>query len=271
MKFKLTSTQWIGLTVVVLFGTRLIFMLLEGPRDPDMLPSGVRLSDLPRVPEMQIDPFAPADPLAVGSQEAKDDLYCAGVVYLERVESADIATSDAGKNLNLYLRLGDAGRGKLIAENPGSGTGAYATASAWSQKARADKATGYAIPLDKCLARAEALPPLPAAPALPEPDYTAQGSQPAKDDLYCAGVISAEFDARDDQHPDEMSKQIAAMRTLDEAGLAKLRAEGVATENNGATYSLAFVAKAEADYAAKTLRIPFATCMERAAALKPAN
>lgn len=104
-----------------------------------------------------------------------------------------------------------------------------------------------------------------------EPDYLNLGSQAAKDDMYCAGVISAEFDARPGQHPDEMSKQLAAQIALDDAGTAKLVAEGASTQDESAGFTLAYAAKAKADRSAGTLRIPFATCMTRAAALPKAH
>src|SRR5690348_15603762 len=76
---KISRTQWLGLAVVIVFGGRMIMMLME-KKDPDVLPSGVRLSDLPKLPEMPMPDLnpVPAEPLRVGSQEAKDLLYCSG-------------------------------------------------------------------------------------------------------------------------------------------------------------------------------------------------
>lgn len=98
-------------------------------------------------------------------------------------------------------------------------------------------------------------------------DYYALGSQAAKDDLYCAGVLGAEFEAtKADAHPDRMSILIRDGRALDEAGLARLRAEK-AVDNTGSGASLAWADKATKDYAANTLRISVADCTKRAAAL----
>lgn len=98
-------------------------------------------------------------------------------------------------------------------------------------------------------------------------DYYSLGSQAAKDDLYCAGVLSAEFEAtKADAHPDRMSILIRDGRALDEAGLARLRSEN-AIDNSGAGASLAWADKAAKDYAASTLRISVADCTKRAAAL----
>lgn len=100
-------------------------------------------------------------------------------------------------------------------------------------------------------------------------DYFAKGSQAAKDDMYCSGVLSAEFAVRiNDSHPDLASILLRDHQALDRAGIDKLVAEGVTTEQASAGYSLAYGDKAEADYAANTLRIPVAACTARAAALQ---
>lgn len=184
---KLRPTQVVGLVAIVVFGGILVTTLLKGKRDPDLLPSGVRLSDLPSLPAP--DPqFPPLD--------------------LSAPQPPAVSANGASTNAFSY---------------PGA------------------------------------------------PDYLNLGSQDAKDDMYCAGVISAEFDARPDQHPDEMSKQIAAQTSLDDAGTEKLIAEGAATRETGAGFTLAYSAKAHADHAANALRIPFDACMARAAALPQRN
>lgn len=98
-------------------------------------------------------------------------------------------------------------------------------------------------------------------------DYYNLGSQAAKDDLYCAGVLRAEFDAiKADAHPDKMSILLRDGLALDEAGIAKLKAEKAIAES-GAGASLAWADKAANDHVAGALRIPVATCTQRAAAL----
>ena len=76
MKFpKLRRTQWLGLAVIIVFGGRLAFMLTE-KKDPDLLPSGIRISDLPKPPEMPMPDLnpVPAEPLKVGSQTWRSTL-----------------------------------------------------------------------------------------------------------------------------------------------------------------------------------------------------
>jgi hypothetical protein len=273
MKFpKLSRTQWLGLAVVIVFGGRLALMLTE-KKDPDVLPSGVRISDLPSPGDIKLPDVlaAPEKPLEVGSQEARDMLYCSGVISAENKAKPDAPMDVAIPRLTAALALANAGRTRLEAEGAAQGFGAISVDTAWGERAAEDyKAGKLAISLADCMKKAQALPPPPPDPNAPKPeDLTLKGSQAARDDLYCAGVISAEFDHRQDQHPDEMSKQIAAMRALDEAGLAKLRAEKVATVEDGAGYSLAFTAKANADYEAGKLRIPFAECMKRSTTVPP--
>lgn len=98
-------------------------------------------------------------------------------------------------------------------------------------------------------------------------DYYNLGSQAARDDLYCAGVLGAEFEAtKANAHPDRMSILIRDGLALDEAGLARLKAEK-AIDDAGAGASLAWGDKAAKDYAANALRISVAACTQRAASL----
>ncbi|RYD91922.1 MAG: hypothetical protein EOP61_26640 [Sphingomonadales bacterium] len=109
-------------------------------------------------------------------------------------------------------------------------------------------------------------------PSAPEKDYTILGSQEARDDLYCAGVASAEFDAKiKTEHPDKVAPLMDVQKKLDSAGIRKLRAEGVSKEGDWAYFTNAFGEKAKADYAASALRIPVTTCVARAAPLPPGD
>ena len=100
------------------------------------------------------------------------------------------------------------------------------------------------------------------------PDYFNVGSQTAKDDMYCSGVLGAEFSVRiNDSHPDKASLLLRDHEALDKAGIAKLIAEGITTEQASAGFSLAYADKAGKDHAANTLRISVADCAARAAAL----
>src|SRR5262245_55213329 len=177
---KLHPIRITGIAGVVVFGGILVFTLMKGPRDPDLLPSGVRISDLPAISAPAIDTTPlPSDPLAIGSQDAKDDLYCSGVVIAKQIQTTGAALDE--RESNAYADLAEAGRAKLSAEGATRGAGAYAASNAWSDKARTEfKAGTPAISFDACMSRAAALP-----------GRLALGSQDARDDLYCSGVIFA--------------------------------------------------------------------------------
>lgn len=98
-------------------------------------------------------------------------------------------------------------------------------------------------------------------------DYYSIGSQPAKDDLYCAGVLGAEFNALvADGNPNKMSMVLRDSQAIQAAGVAKLKAEGKADDNNLAGFTLAWADRAEKDYGATALRISVADCTKRAVA-----
>jgi hypothetical protein len=157
---KLRPTQVVGLIAVLGFGGYLIVRIMQGPRDPDLLPSGVRISDLPIISAAPVDTTPlPAEPLAVGSQEAKDDLYCSGVVFAKQLETTSTIAEEAQRERDAYAALAEGGRARLEAEGATKGAGAIAVGNAWADKARADyKAGAPRIPFTDCMARAGALP-----------------------------------------------------------------------------------------------------------------
>jgi hypothetical protein len=160
---KLRPTQIAGLGAIVVFGGILIVTLMRGPRDPDLLPSGVRISDLPNISAPAIDTTPlPADPMAIGSQEAKDDLYCSGVVFAKQTEATGTPPEQAERERNAYAALAEGGRAKLIAEAIVKEDGAIAAGNAWAAKAREDfRAGSPRLSFEACMARAAALPAKP--------------------------------------------------------------------------------------------------------------
>src|SRR5262249_41687263 len=129
--------------------------------DPDRLPSGIRLGDLPGVPTPATDTTPPpADPLAVGSQDAKDDLYCSGVVFGAALEGTSTPTDQALKLNSAYTALAEGGRAKLVAEKAVTESNAITVGNAWAAKARADyKSKALKISVDDCLKRPGAQKP----------------------------------------------------------------------------------------------------------------
>jgi hypothetical protein len=102
-------------------------------------------------------------------------------------------------------------------------------------------------------------------------DYFNIGSQGAKDDLYCAGVLGAEFTVViATAHPDAASLVLRDSEALEAAGVTKLKAEGHATDNSWAGFTLAWADKAQKDYTNKTPRLSVADCTARAKSLSGA-
>jgi len=99
-------------------------------------------------------------------------------------------------------------------------------------------------------------------------DYFNIGSQAARDDLYCAGVLNAEFNATvSTAHPDKSSLLLRDSQALEAAGVDKLKAEGHATDDTWAGFTLAWDDKAGKDHAGNALRLTAADCTARANAL----
>lgn len=108
-------------------------------------------------------PPPPADPLAVGSQEAKDDLYCAGIIFAENPSppSALNPTDEAvlRKAQALGIVLAESGINRLVAEKAAHATHGALISDAYAMLAAGDlKAKKPRISLDDCYARAKAMP-----------------------------------------------------------------------------------------------------------------
>jgi hypothetical protein len=256
---KLRPTQIVGLVAIIVFGAYLVVRLIQGPRDPDLLPSGVRLSELPTIsaPAFDTTPI-PAEPLAVGTQDARDDLYCSGIVFAEQLETTGVPADEAQRRRDAYAALAEHGRARLEVEGVTKGAGAIAVANAWADKARADyKASSVSIPFADCMTRAAGLKPVN--------DPLLVGSETARDDLYCSGVIFAVHQSKpEDVLSEDAQKRRDAVIALAEAGAAKLKTDGVATDATSASFADAHSEKAAKDFAAGKTRISFEECMGRA-------
>lgn len=122
-------------------------------------PAAAPVAEAPIVP-----PPPPADPLAIGTQDAKDDLYCSGVILASHPTPIDAMSPTEQAILvrtqNYGIDLGDVGVNKLIAEKLAHATHVAVISEAYTAKAAADIAANTVrIPLDVCMARAKALPP----------------------------------------------------------------------------------------------------------------
>jgi hypothetical protein len=116
-------------------------------------------------PVIEQPPPPPADPLSVGSQDAKDDLYCAGVIYIENPspDGALNPTDEAvlRKAQALGIELAESGINKIVIQKAAHATHGALIADAYIDQAELDlKAKKPRIALADCYARARALPPV---------------------------------------------------------------------------------------------------------------
>jgi hypothetical protein len=108
-------------------------------------------------------PPLPADLLAVGSQEARDDLYCSALIYAANPDVSDaLAPVDEAllrKAQTLGFIIGEAGINKLVEAKAIHATHARAVADAYAaQVAKDEKAGAPRLALEACNARAAAVP-----------------------------------------------------------------------------------------------------------------
>lgn len=110
-------------------------------------------------------PAPPSEPLVIGSQDAKDDLYCGGLILASfPVPTSAMSPTDEArliKNQNLGVGLADSGIDKLIHEGLAHATHAGVISDAYTAAALKDLDAGQPrISLTDCIARGEALPPV---------------------------------------------------------------------------------------------------------------
>jgi hypothetical protein len=108
-------------------------------------------------------PPPPANPLEVGSQDARDDLYCSAMIYAENPSPPNalnpIDEAILRKAQALGFIIGEAGINKLVAEKAAHATHGAMIADAYAEQVAKDMAANKPrISLDDCNARAKALP-----------------------------------------------------------------------------------------------------------------
>jgi hypothetical protein len=108
-------------------------------------------------------PPPPADPLAVGSQDAKDDLYCAGLIFAANPspEGALNPTDEAvlRKAQALGIVLAESGINKIVEQKAAHATHGALIADAYTDQGAKDLAAKKPrIPLETCYDRAKAMP-----------------------------------------------------------------------------------------------------------------
>jgi hypothetical protein len=138
-------------------------------RDPAAATSAQLTAQEQTTPAPAADPLPPGIPpppvdlLAVGSQEARDDLYCSALIYAENPDLSDaLAPVDEAllrKAQALGFIIGEAGINKLVEANAVHATHARAVADAYAAQVEKDmRAHATRLSLDACNARARAVP-----------------------------------------------------------------------------------------------------------------
>ena len=124
-------------------------------------PIAFRAHPRPRPPP-GVPPLA-SDLLAIGSQDARDDLYCSAVIYDANPEVSDaLAPVDEAllrKAQMMAFVVGEAGINRLMEEKAAHATHARAIADAYAVQVEKDaQANTLRISADDCLKRAQAVP-----------------------------------------------------------------------------------------------------------------
>ena len=134
-------------------------------------PAAIAVEPAPQTaaPIYQLPPGAPplpADLLAIGSQDARDDLYCSALIYNYNPDVSDaLAPVDEAllrKAQMLGFIVGESGINKLMAEKAAHATHARAIAETYAAQVNKDvKANATRLTIDACNARARAVPVTP--------------------------------------------------------------------------------------------------------------
>ena len=168
---KLRPQQIVGLVAVIFFGSMLIWQLTQPKRDPFSVPGAMPLNTKaydekviqegfgpgavtppPAAPSKSVEELA-----AIGSDDAKDDLYCSGLIFALTRFTEYTDPGEAQKQRDRVIALAERGTGKLIAAGDADKSQTAAIADAHSAKAMTDYGNGEPrIKLADCEARADA-------------------------------------------------------------------------------------------------------------------
>lgn len=168
---RLRPHQYVGIAAVIVFGGLLVWQLTQPKRDPFSLPGAMPL-DTKAYDEKTIEdgfgspgaippPDAATavigDPLGIGSDDAKDDLYCSGLLLAVHGSLQDRESAEAQQLRDRGVTLADRGTSKLVAAGAADASHAGPIAEAHSARASTDYGNGTPrIPLVDCEARADA-------------------------------------------------------------------------------------------------------------------
>ncbi len=157
--------QWVGVAAIAFFGGKLVYDLTRPEPDPFLLPGAMPMSDtlaasdpvelpIPPLPEIPVVIPPPLDPLIVGSDAARDDLYCSGIIFAAHRASGDEFSPEAQARRDRVIALAEAGVAKLLSEGAAQTGETAAIADAHSTRALDDFAVGTPrISVEECEAR----------------------------------------------------------------------------------------------------------------------
>ena len=124
-------------------------------------PPATQSAEVPGLPPGA--PPLPSDLLAVGSQQARDELYCSALIYAENPDVSDalapVDEAQLRKRQALGFIIGEAGINRIVSEKAAHATHARALADAYAAQVAKDlKAGAPRISLEDCNTRARAIP-----------------------------------------------------------------------------------------------------------------
>jgi hypothetical protein len=139
------------------------------PATPETPPAQPDPAGAPAAPTATASTSAPStpppplpDPLAVGSQDAKDDLYCSNVIFATYAPGEVLSPTDEAvrmKNEAMGMTIAQAGADKLMAQGAARVTQLGAISDAYADKVAKDMKAGKPrLSLETCMKRAAALP-----------------------------------------------------------------------------------------------------------------
>ena len=93
-------------------------------------------------PDAPQGPSVLAEPLLIGSADARDDLCCSGLLFAAHRATGDVFSEDAGPRRDRVIALGEAGVQKLIDSGAADAAQTAAVADAHAELAAEDFAAG---------------------------------------------------------------------------------------------------------------------------------
>lgn len=134
----------IGVVAVIALGVYFLLQILGDDPLAVLLPGEIAegTGEGDPIPECPEGPSVLAEPLLVGSSDARDDLYCSGLLFAAHRATADVLSEAAEARRNRVIALGDAGVEKLLAAGAVDATQTGMVADAHAELAAADFAAG---------------------------------------------------------------------------------------------------------------------------------